>query len=89
MDMDQLLGTLLGLTESPSLCIDLSFERLLDSTASDSDQTVLIDRALKLGSVLLEAGKRSARKRASKHNSLAWALPPDLTIKVRFISFGL
>ncbi|KAH7517225.1 hypothetical protein FEM48_Zijuj09G0040400 [Ziziphus jujuba var. spinosa] len=82
LDVDQLLGTLLGLTDSPSLCIDISFERLLDSAASDSDQTLLIDRALKLGSVLLEAGKRSARKRASKHNSLAWALPPDLTIKV-------
>ncbi|KAM6541254.1 hypothetical protein CsatB_005701 [Cannabis sativa] len=69
-------------SSSYSSSIDLSFERLLDSRTSDSDQTQLIDRAMGLGTLLLEAGKRSARKRASKHNSLAWALPPDLTIKV-------
>uniref|UniRef100_A0A2C9VU77 F-box domain-containing protein n=1 Tax=Manihot esculenta TaxID=3983 RepID=A0A2C9VU77_MANES len=80
--VDNLLQTFLGLTDSPSLSIDLSFERLLDSFPSDADQSLLIDRALKLGSILLEAGKRSARKRSSRHNSLTWALPPDLTIKV-------
>ncbi|KAF4348260.1 hypothetical protein G4B88_002661 [Cannabis sativa] len=93
--MDHLLETILLRQYSPptdsslapssssySSSIDLSFERLLDSRTSDSDQTQLIDRAMGLGTLLLEAGKRSARKRASKHNSLAWALPPDLTIKV-------
>ncbi|PON84210.1 F-box domain containing protein [Trema orientale] len=80
-DMDHLLETLLA-ESSSSFSVDLAFERLLDSRPSDSDQTRLIDRALDLGALLLEAGKRSARKRASKHNSLAWALPPDLTIKV-------
>uniref|UniRef100_A0A9I9DBC0 F-box protein n=1 Tax=Cucumis melo TaxID=3656 RepID=A0A9I9DBC0_CUCME len=55
--------------------------RLLDSLPSDLDQTLLIDRALKMGTYLLEAGKRSARIRATKHNSVVSALPPDLTIK--------
>ncbi|XP_008451350.2 F-box protein At4g02733 [Cucumis melo] len=35
-----------------------------------------------MGTYLLEAGKRSARIRATKHNSVVSALPPDLTIKV-------
>ncbi|KAA0064067.1 F-box protein SKIP17-like isoform X1 [Cucumis melo var. makuwa] len=80
--MDLLLEAFLGLSDSSSICIDFSFERLLDSLPSDLDQTLLIDRALKMGTYLLEAGKRSARKRATKHNSVVWALPPDLTIKV-------
>ncbi|KAH7577554.1 hypothetical protein ACOSQ2_001516 [Xanthoceras sorbifolium] len=84
--MDDLLAVFLDLddydSDSPSLSIDLSFERLLDSLPRDADQSVLIDRALNLGSLLLEAAKRSSRKRASKHNAIAWALPPDLTIKV-------
>lgn len=42
----------------------------------------MIERAMRLGSVLLEAGKRSARKRATMHNAVVWALPPDLTTKV-------
>lgn len=90
MDMDELLETLLFRHSSTSSqSVDRSFERLLVSRASDSDQNELIDRALGLGTLLLEAGKRSARKRASKHNSLAWALPPDLTIKVGtfFVAF--
>ncbi|CAL2280842.1 unnamed protein product [Prunus armeniaca] len=82
LDRDQLLDTFLEFSDSPPFAIDLSFERLLESRSCDADQTKLIDRALQLGSVLLEAAKRSARKRASKHNSLTWALPPDLTIKV-------
>ncbi|XP_009367628.2 F-box protein SKIP17 [Pyrus x bretschneideri] len=82
LDRDHLLDTFLEFSDSPPFTIDLSFERLLESRASDADQTKLIDRALQLGSVLLEAAKRSARKRDSKHNSLAWVLPPDLTIKV-------
>ncbi|WCJ21543.1 F-box/RNI-like superfamily protein [Euphorbia peplus] len=77
--MDNLLQTFLNLADSNPLSVDLSFERLLDSAP---DQPLLIDRALKLGSLLVEAGKRSARKRSSNHNSLTWALPSDLTIKV-------
>nr|DAD33657.1 TPA_asm: hypothetical protein HUJ06_012508 [Nelumbo nucifera] len=79
--MDDLLETFLGFSDS-SFSIDLSLERLLESRARDSDKNQLIENALKLGSSLLEAGKRSARRRASKHNSAVWALPPDLTIKV-------
>lgn len=64
----------------PSL--DLSFERLLESRDSISDQNLLIDRAHKLASALLEAAKRSTRKRSSLHNSIVWVLPPDLTVKI-------
>ncbi|KAL7198776.1 hypothetical protein ACSBR2_021139 [Camellia fascicularis] len=79
--MDILLESFLGLSDSsPSL--DLSFDRLLQSRASDSDQNDLIHRAFNLGSSLLEAAKRSSRNRSSTHNALVWALPPDLTIKV-------
>ncbi|KAJ6938786.1 F-box protein SKIP17-like [Populus alba x Populus x berolinensis] len=80
--LDNLLRAFLNLADSPSLSIDHSFEHLLESSPCDADKSLLIDRALKLGSFLLEAGKRSARKRSSVHNSLTWALPPDLTIKV-------
>lgn len=85
--MEDLLEAFLEFSDSSALSLHLSFEKLLDSRACDSDQNLLIDRALRLGSALLEAGNRSARKRASIHNSLTWALPPDLTIKVCF-SFG-
>ena len=86
IDIDSLLDSFLALSTTPSL--DLSFDRLLHSRPSDSDQTDMINRALTLGSLLLEAAKRSARKQASIQNSLLWPLPPDLTIKVRtFIHF--
>lgn len=82
MDIDSLLQTFLDLSHSSALSLDLSFERLLESKSSDSDQSQLIDRALNLGSALLEAANRSSRKRSSMHNSVVWPLPPDLTIKV-------
>lgn len=72
----------LNLYDSSTLSLDLSFNRLLESRGCESDQNQLIERALRLGSALLEAGKRSARKRDSKRNSIAWPLPPDLTTKV-------
>ncbi|KAJ7977380.1 F-box family protein [Quillaja saponaria] len=80
--LDHFLESFLSLSDSPPLSIDLSLERLLESVPTDADQTLLIDRAANLGSMLLEASKRSSRKRASNHNSLAWALSPDLTVKV-------
>ncbi|KAL7593631.1 hypothetical protein Lser_V15G31675 [Lactuca serriola] len=43
---------------------------------------VFVSYALNLSSVLLEACKRSARKRSSVHNASVWPLSPDLTIKV-------
>ncbi|XP_030462171.2 F-box protein SKIP17-like isoform X2 [Syzygium oleosum] len=82
--IDHLFDAFLSLADSSSRShsIDLAFDRLLDARASDRDEALLIDRALRLGSAITEAARRSARKRAAKHNSVAWALPPDLTIKV-------
>ncbi|XP_016515753.1 F-box protein At4g02760 [Nicotiana tabacum] len=79
IDHDVLLESFLGLSDSS---FDISFNRLLGSKASDSEQNDMINRALRLGSALLEAGKRSARARDSMHNAVVWALPSDLTIKV-------
>ncbi|KAI7736554.1 hypothetical protein M8C21_031850, partial [Ambrosia artemisiifolia] len=77
--MDALLTSFLSLSDSPS--IHSSFDRLIQSTDSGSDQTRLIQRALRLGSLLLEAGNRSARRCSSHHNGVVWPLSPDLTIK--------
>lgn len=77
-----LLESFLSLSEFPSLALDLSLESLLSSLPTDADQALLIDRALLMGSMLLDAAKHSSRKRASKHNSSTWPLPPDLTVKV-------
>ncbi|KAK8639515.1 hypothetical protein V6N13_137890 [Hibiscus sabdariffa] len=81
--MDHLLRSFLSFPDSSlPISLDLSFDRLLDSSPSDADQSLLIDRAHNLGCLLLRAANRSALKRASLHNSVAWVLPPDLTIKV-------
>ncbi|GKV27766.1 hypothetical protein SLEP1_g36900 [Rubroshorea leprosula] len=61
------------MSDSPSLSVDLSFDRHLESSSSDSDQSLLIDLAPILGSLLLNA---------AVHNSYAWPLIDDLTIKV-------
>ncbi|KAH1081353.1 hypothetical protein J1N35_021114 [Gossypium stocksii] len=88
--MDNLLLSFLSLSDSsPPVSLDLTFDRLLESAPSDADQSLLIDRAHNLGSLLLRAANRSARKHASLHNSIAWALPPDLTIKVNPIFFHI
>ncbi|XP_039042249.1 F-box protein SKIP17-like [Hibiscus syriacus] len=87
--MDHLLLSFLSLSDSsPPVSLDLSFDRLLDSTPSDADQALLIDRAHSIGSLLLRAANRSTRKRASLHNSIAWALSPDLTIKIRSLCYA-
>nr|XP_043609415.1 F-box protein At4g02760-like [Erigeron canadensis] len=78
-NMDSLLTAFLALSDSPPSAIQASFDRLLDS---NSDQNELIQRALRLGSVLLEAANRSARICSSHHNAVIWPLSPDLTIKV-------
>ncbi|XP_077213642.1 F-box protein At4g02760-like isoform X1 [Tasmannia lanceolata] len=83
LDMDDLLeALLLGFSNSSSSSLDLSLERLLESRACDSDKNQVIQSALRLGSVLQEAAKKSERKRASMHNSITWPLPSDLTVKV-------
>ncbi|KAJ0946358.1 putative leucine-rich repeat domain superfamily, F-box-like domain superfamily [Helianthus annuus] len=79
-NMDALLTSFLSLSDSPS--IHTSFDRLIQSTASDSDQNRLIQRALRLGSLLLDAANRSARRCSSDHNAVVWPLSPDLTIKI-------
>ncbi|KAK9057308.1 hypothetical protein SSX86_022143 [Deinandra increscens subsp. villosa] len=80
--MDALLTSFLALSDAPSPSIHTSFDRLIQSTPSDSDQNRLIQRALHLGSLLLEAGNRSARRCSSSHNAVVWPLSPDLTIKI-------
>ncbi|CAH1431797.1 unnamed protein product [Lactuca virosa] len=69
---------------SDSALIDASFDGFVESRSTDSHQNDgdFIERAIHLSSVLLEAGKRSARKRSSVHNASVWALTQDLTIKV-------
>ncbi|CAI9297259.1 unnamed protein product [Lactuca saligna] len=61
-----------------------SFDGFIESRSTDSHQNDddFIERAIHLSSVLLEAAKRSARKRSSVHNASVWPLTPDLTIKV-------
>ncbi|KAL0389497.1 UNVERIFIED_CONTAM: F-box protein [Sesamum calycinum] len=80
--LDALLESFLELSDSSAIALDLSFDRVLESKAYDSDKNDVIERALRLGSALTEAAKRSARRRASMHNAVVWALPSDLTIKV-------
>ncbi|KAL2238864.1 UNVERIFIED_CONTAM: hypothetical protein Sindi_1078100 [Sesamum indicum] len=79
--LDALLESFLELSDSSAIALDLSFDRVLESKAYDSDKNDVIERALRLGSALTEAAKRSARRRASMHNAVVWALPSDLTIK--------
>ncbi|KAJ0982295.1 hypothetical protein J5N97_010550 [Dioscorea zingiberensis] len=79
--MDRLLESLLSLSD-PSLSLDLSLERLVDSRPRELDKELLLEAALEVGSALLGAALRSARKRASTHNAASWPLPPDLTVKV-------
>ncbi|CAH9078411.1 unnamed protein product [Cuscuta epithymum] len=76
---DSLLKSFLGLSNS---ALDRSFNRLLDSCPGPTDQGDTIECALRLGSALLEAGKRASRGLASDHNAAIWALSSDLTIKV-------
>ncbi|GFZ04742.1 hypothetical protein Acr_17g0003140 [Actinidia rufa] len=85
--LDRLLESFLGLSDWPYLSLDLSFDSLLESRPCDSDQDDMIVRDMRLGSALLEASRRSARKRATFHNAVVWALPPDLTIKVSTYTF--
>lgn len=79
--MDRLLESLLALSD-PGVSLDLSLERVVESRASEPDKDLAVDAAMRVGSALLESAKRSARKRASRHNSYSWPLPSELTIKV-------
>ncbi|XP_020241549.1 F-box protein At4g02733-like isoform X2 [Asparagus officinalis] len=79
--MDRLLGSFLALSD-PAVSIDLSLERIVDSRCNEPDKDRAIEAAMRVASALLESAKRSARRRASKHNSNSWPLPFDLTVKV-------
>nr|KAJ0185632.1 hypothetical protein LSAT_V11C900457820 [Lactuca sativa] len=79
-DNDAVLKSFLGVFDYDT--INTSYDNLIESRSSDSDENDLIQRALHLDSLLLEAGKRSDRKRSSSHKVAVWPLPPDLTIKV-------
>ncbi|KAJ3672967.1 hypothetical protein LUZ60_006341 [Juncus effusus] len=79
--LEKLLESVLAMSD-PSAPLDLSLERVLESKVLDSDKEKLIDAASKIGSALLDAVSRSARKLAAAHNSIVWPLPPELTLKV-------
>ncbi|KAL8530611.1 hypothetical protein ACS0TY_007588 [Phlomoides rotata] len=80
--LDALLESLLELPDPSAISLDLSIDRIIESRPCDFDKNDVIERALRLGSALTEAARRSARRRASMHNAVVWALPSDLTIKV-------
>ncbi|KAK1314165.1 F-box protein [Acorus calamus] len=83
--IDRLLEHLITLSDaspSPDLSFSLSLDRILGSAASEAEEGLAIDRVLRLGSAIVDAGTRAARRRASRHNSASWPLAPDLTIKV-------
>lgn len=88
LNIDSLLESLLAVSDSA--LIEASFDGLVESRSAYSDQNEFIQRALHIGSVLLEVGKRYGRKLSSVHNASFWPLPPDLTIKVfLFLSWSV
>ncbi|XP_042446016.1 F-box protein At4g02760-like [Zingiber officinale] len=78
---DHILEKLLALPD-PFVSLEVSLERLLDSRLLEVEKDQLVDGAMEAGSALLEAARRSARRRASMHNCSSWPLASDLTIKV-------
>lgn len=82
IQLESVLQSFLILSDSTNTpCLNCVFDSLIES---DRDENMMIERAIRLGSVLVEAGKRAARKRGSLHNAVVWPLPADLTIKVHF-----
>ncbi|KAF3772695.1 F-box protein [Nymphaea thermarum] len=79
-EVDRILEALLGLSD-PGV-IELSLERLIDRVAGHSERSEMTERAMSLGLRIHEAARRLARKQASTHNSIAWSLPYDLTVRV-------
>ncbi|PWA37154.1 F-box domain, cyclin-like protein [Artemisia annua] len=78
--MDTLLESFINNTDHAS--IDDSVDRIFESKSTDSEQNDFIQRAIDIGSVLLEAGNRLRCKQASVHNAFVWPLPVDVTVKV-------
>ncbi|XP_013628038.1 PREDICTED: F-box protein SKIP17-like isoform X5 [Brassica oleracea var. oleracea] len=84
---DSIISSLLSFHASTPFSIACSFDRELEkalASASDdaSVQDRLLNRTIQLASLLLDSTERCFRKRASAHNSVAWVLPPELTVKV-------
>ncbi|THU72568.1 hypothetical protein C4D60_Mb04t13520 [Musa balbisiana] len=79
--MDRVLEALLALPD-PSVDFELSLEGLLESSLLEAEKDRLVESAIEAASAILEAARRSARRRASKHNSSSWPLSSDLTIRV-------
>ncbi|KAF3549059.1 hypothetical protein DY000_02003265 [Brassica cretica] len=84
---DSIISSLLSFPASAPFSIACSFDRELEkalASASDdaSVQDRLLNRTIQLASLLLDSTERCFRKRASAHNSVAWVLPPELTVKV-------
>ncbi|CAA7059187.1 unnamed protein product [Microthlaspi erraticum] len=85
--VDQIISSFLSLSVSPSFssseAIGSSFERALEKMFIYSvDESVNLDRGLELSSLLHESTKRWYRRQATTHNSIAWPLPSELTVKV-------
>lgn len=70
VNMNTLLKSFITHPDSDSDSINASFDHLLESIPTDSDENDFIQRTLHVASALLEAGKRSDRKRSSIHNAL-------------------
>ncbi|CAN7009264.1 unnamed protein product [Brassica rapa subsp. trilocularis] len=84
---DSIISSLLSFPASTPFSIACSFDRELEkalASASDdaSVQDRLLNRTIQLASLLVDSTERCFRKRASAHNSVAWVLPPELTVKV-------
>ncbi|CAN6809062.1 unnamed protein product [Brassica oleracea] len=84
---DSIISSLLSFPASAPFSIACSFDRELEkalaSASGDASvQDRLLNRTIQLASLLLDSTERCFRKRASAHNSVAWVLPPELTVKV-------
>ncbi|KAK1373031.1 F-box protein SKIP17 [Heracleum sosnowskyi] len=84
LDMDGFTKSFTHLSNSSSSSLDFSFDRLVESSPSDEAQCEMIDKAIRIGRVLVEAGLRATRKRDAEHNSRVWPLNSDLTVNVFF-----
>lgn len=82
--MDAFAKSFTHLSNSSSSSLDFSFDRLVESSPSDEAQCEMIEQAIRIGEVLVEAGLRATRKRDAEHNSRVWPLNSDLTVNVFF-----
>lgn len=86
--MDAFTNSFTHLSNSSSSSLDFSFDRLIESSPSDEAQCEMIEQAIRIGGVLVEAGLRATRKRDAEHNSRVWPLNSDLTVNVLYSNFN-